>query len=84
MKKHVGFDRSGQSSVYLEYIFSEDSDSVTKAKLKCPDASWVCGLHGLTAEEAGVLADDAADKNKRYEIYAKYLPDEKLREIEFF
>lgn len=84
MKKHVGFDKSGQGSVYLEYIFSEDSDSVTKAKLKCPDENWTCSLHGLTAEEAGVLADDAADQNKRFEIYAKHLPEQKLKEIEFF
>jgi hypothetical protein len=81
---HVGFAGSKQNSVYLEYIFSEDSDSVTRARLKCPDQHWCYSLHGLTAAQAKVLIDDDADKNNKREIYGGYLSDERLKEIELF
>jgi hypothetical protein len=82
MRIHVGFAAPHHSKVYLESAFSDDSDSITKARLKCPDEKWHFSLRGLTRHQFEILCDDSVDADQKSLIYRGYLSDSVLQSIE--
>jgi hypothetical protein len=84
MRIHVGFVAPSHGKVYLESSFSDDSDSITKARLNCPDEKWSYSLRGLTRNQFDILADDSAEVSKKSSIYSGYVADSLLQSLELF
>ena len=84
MRIHVGFAAPHHSKVYLESAFSDDSDSITKARLNCPDEKWNYFLRGLTRHQFDILCDDAVDAGEKCSIYSGYVADTVLQSLELF
>lgn len=84
MRIHVGFTEPSHCKVYLESSFSDDSDSITKARLNCPDEKWNFSLRGLTRDQFDILSNDSADVDKKCSIYRGYVADSVLKSLELF
>jgi len=84
MRIHVGFANPRHAKVYLESSFSDDSDSITKARLNCPDEKWNFSLRGLTRPQFDILADEDADIGKKNSIYSGYVAGTVLESLELF
>jgi hypothetical protein len=84
MRIHVGFAAPHHAKVYLESSFSDDSDSITKARLNCPEEKWNFYLRGLTRNQFDILADENADIGKKSSIYSGYVAGSVLQSLELF